>query len=487
MHTFLQFVFNADGLRDHVRAAWMELYDYQYIDDKIIGGVEKNLPNVSDILRNLEKKATGKVQSALSMSQKSTEMETDDQSYITTQQHSIVGGGEDSEAPKKITVQQPFNLTKPKPKVIPQPETLPRHVKANPVPKGLFQKNLTDIEKEKEERRKMKTEAIKREYEESTKQRFKFEIEQRPTVTKFEKKKEEYEQQFQSQLNFSGQKPRQMPDFDKVEAPIKLTAAAVKREALALKQQEEKELQRLKDLEWNQRDETEYVTWKREMDEREEILRLEHIQRKKIEMELCREEAILAQKKKEQENKANATKMKIESHNRLDEREKNLEEEFQKRKLTVEQVHSQKDKASEAVEAKKMENREVRDQISKEINDALQRKKLEDEIEMRKKQELIMQIRELEKIPIVRTKGFDPTEAGGYGLLEEMSISELRERLEFNKRKLEQETELKRQKNLERKDKEAEDLMSTASKIEEARQKRKEDNDRRREEKKRAA
>lgn len=45
-----------------------------------------------------------------------------------------------------------------------------------------------------------------------------------------------------------------------------------------------------------------------------------------------------------------------------------------------------------------------------------------------------MQIRELEKIPIIRTKGFDPTEAGGYGLLHEMSIAELRERLEFNKR-----------------------------------------------------
>lgn len=44
----------------------MELYDYQYLDDKIIGGVEKNLPNVSDILRIVEKKATGKVTSALS-------------------------------------------------------------------------------------------------------------------------------------------------------------------------------------------------------------------------------------------------------------------------------------------------------------------------------------------------------------------------------------------------------------------------------------
>jgi len=59
-----------------------------------------------------------------------------------------------------------------------------------------------------------------------------------------------------------------------------------------------------------------------------------------------------------------------------------------------------------------------------------------------------MQIRELEKIPIVRTKGFDPTETGGFGLLEEMSIAELRERLEFNKRKLEQDIEQKRQNNL---------------------------------------
>jgi hypothetical protein len=106
---------------------------------------------------------------------------------------------------------------------------------------------------------------------------------------------------------------------------------------------------------------------------------------------------------------------------------------------------------------------------------------------LKRKQELIMQIRELEKIPIVRTKGFDPTEAGGFGLLDEMSIAELRERLEFNKRQHEQDLELKRQQNLDRKDKEAEDLLSTASKIEEARQKRKEDNERRRDEKKRAA
>lgn len=92
----------------------------------------------------------------------------------------------------------------------------------------------------------------------------------------------------------------------------------------------------------------------------------------------------------------------------------------------------------------KAENRELRNQINKEMNEAMKRKKDEEEYEHRRKQELIRQIRELEKIPIVRTKGFDPTEAGGHGLLEEMSIAELRERIEYNKREIEQQCEEKR-------------------------------------------
>ena len=64
-----------------------------------------------------------------------------------------------------------------------------------------------------------------------------------------------------------------------------------------------------------------------------------------------------------------------------------------------------------------------------------------------------------------------------------MSIAELRERIEFQKREVEQETERKRQENLSAKDKEAQSLIDTASKIEEARNKRKSENDRKRAEK----
>lgn len=61
-----------------------------------------------------------------------------------------------------------------------------------------------------------------------------------------------------------------------------------------------------------------------------------------------------------------------------------------------------------------------------------------------------------------------------------MSIAELRERIEFQKREIEQDTEKKRQLNLQRKDQEAQDLLSTASKIEDARNQRKLLNDQRR-------
>lgn len=200
----------------------------------------------------------------------------------------------DGEMVKKTTEQVPFNLTKPKPKVIPEPEGLLRECKANPVPKGLFKKTVIDIEKEKEERRKAKTDAIRREYEDNSKKRFELATEARPTVNKFEQSKAKLEEEFQSGLKFSGTKPRAMPNYDKIEAPVKLTAAAVKREALALKKAEEAEQKRLKDLMINQRDETEFMTWKTEMDQRDEILRIDHIQRKKIEMELAREQAIMA-------------------------------------------------------------------------------------------------------------------------------------------------------------------------------------------------
>lgn len=158
------------------------------------------MPNVSDILRHVEKKATGKVTSALSQSAMSqSEVLSDSQSQKTlgataaSAGYDILSG---DAPPKKVTEIQPFNLTKPKPKVIPYPQELPREHKANPVPKNLFKKNVIDIEKDKEDRRKAKTEAIRKEYEDNAQKRFELATEKRTTIEKFDKAKEELEQRF---------------------------------------------------------------------------------------------------------------------------------------------------------------------------------------------------------------------------------------------------------------------------------------------------
>lgn len=101
----------------------------------------------------------------------------------------------------------------------------------------------------------------------------------------------------------------------------------------------------LKDFEMNLRDEKDFERWKAEMRERDEIERLEHITKKKIEMEMAREEAIIAQEKQAKKNQKLVKKMKIESDKRAEEREKVLAEDKEKRAQVVDAVHSLKDNA----------------------------------------------------------------------------------------------------------------------------------------------
>ncbi len=119
MNVFLQFLFNTDLLREHVREEWMTLYDYSYIDEKIIGVVEKNLPNVGEILKTVEKRATGKTTSTLSQSLDASSQAGDTTRFGETGGLRATTSQEDERPVKKPTQPQPFNLTKPKPKVIP--------------------------------------------------------------------------------------------------------------------------------------------------------------------------------------------------------------------------------------------------------------------------------------------------------------------------------------------------------------------------------
>lgn len=73
MNVFLQFLYSTDELKQHVRAEWLKEYDTSYIDEKVIGVLQKNISGVNDILATVEKKATGHVVQTTSLSGTLTE------------------------------------------------------------------------------------------------------------------------------------------------------------------------------------------------------------------------------------------------------------------------------------------------------------------------------------------------------------------------------------------------------------------------------
>ena len=83
------------------------------------------------------------------------------------------------------------------------------------------------------------------------------------------------------------------------------------------------------------KDTSEFDRWQAEMNEKDEIERLEHIQKKKIEMELAREEAILARERKEKENHQLVNKMRGEMDKMMEEREINLQEIIDQKKEVI--------------------------------------------------------------------------------------------------------------------------------------------------------
>lgn len=259
--------------------------------------------------------------------------------------------------------------------------------------------------------------------------------------------------------------PRPLPNYQKSDAVVKLNAAALRREEAMRRQKESEQAAKLRDFMINMRDESEFEQWKADMNQRDELQRMEQIQMRKIEMELTREEAMEAMRLKARENQLLAAKLKEESREQLEGKEIKMQSELEERKKVVNTIVE--NRANIAVEKEKVveKNKQIKEELQREIEEAIARRKEEDAVEKAKRDELIRQIREIERQPMSRTKGYDPTEVMGYGLLEEMSFAQLKERLELRKQQMEEEITRKREENVAMKEKKAAELQNIASRL----------------------
>eukprot|EP00742_Colponemidia_sp_Colp-10_P003273 GILJ01003483.1.p1 GENE.GILJ01003483.1~~GILJ01003483.1.p1 ORF type:complete len:810 (+),score=205.76 GILJ01003483.1:57-2432(+) len=432
MQVFLSFLFNVDTLENWCREEWCKSYDHVYIDETIIGGIKKRIEDIQELLNEIDSKATGK------------KMETE------------------KEAPQP-TQFEPFNLTKPRPRLVPEPVPIPKGVKSRPVPSNLFNTTLQDIEKQKQKRREEVKQETKKKYAEEKEGRFNLRSESRPS--KFAEVKAQVEKERQDQLKFDMKHTNPVPNFAATPAEVKLNVAAILREDAVYKKKQEQEAQIIKAYEEELRDTTEYERWQNDMRRADEEAKRELIEKRKLEMEMARQEAIEAFQQKIKENQLIATHMREMTKEQLEQAELEKIQEVQEKQKLVEMIVEQRQNIAVKKEEVILLNQKTREELKAEMAELIARKKAQDAIEQKEREELIRQIRALEKVPIARTKHFDPTVTPGHGLLEEMSLIELQERLAMNKVREAERVEEIRIRNLDRKNQFQEDIKEKIKSI----------------------
>ncbi|XP_049649190.1 cilia- and flagella-associated protein 99 isoform X2 [Accipiter gentilis] len=383
MRKFLRFFFNALYLNTWIKDEWSQFYDSLYVKENWIDPLLRWQPKVQQLIEQLTDKLSNRTATV-----------------------------------KTSTVTQPkeFNLTVPRPRAIPIPLPIPVLEKRPPVPPSTYKppKEKRQLEEIKTKNRRKAEDLLLK----ANANQF------RCALMKSEKEENTHDS-MKSKPAFQAQKIQSKID----NIPIKLNAAAILREGALYQRKMEQELKRIEHLLQGAGDPSEFLEWQKQMRGKDLEEQLAEIECRRLQGKLSHEEAVLAHQNVIQENKKKADLMREEKAELMNQyAEKRLQEQKEMREM-VEQVVEGHKNAKQA----KIKLRKYKQQIVQEVceeNRELLRQALEEEEEkLRKRYELIQQIRAIESLPNIRHKFVDLTETGGHGLICEMSIVELRERL----------------------------------------------------------
>ncbi|KAM9580421.1 cilia- and flagella-associated protein 99 isoform 2-T5 [Guaruba guarouba] len=383
MQKFLRFFFNPLYLNTWIKDEWSRFYDALYVKENWIDPLLRWQPRVQQLIEQL----------------------TDKLSNHTT-------------TVKTSTVTQPkeFNLTVAKPRAIPLPLLIPVLEKGLPVPPSTYKppKEKRQLEQIRTQNRRKAEDLLLK----ANADRFKC------AIMKSEKAENtQYEDSMKSK--FQAQKVQRKID----NIPIKLNAAAILREGALYQRKMEQELKRIENLLQGAGDPSEFLEWQKQMRDKDLEEQLAEIEYRRLQGKLSYEEAVLAHQNVVQENKKKADLMREEKADLMHQyEEKRLQEQQEVREL-VEQVIEGHKNAKEAKIKLQKYKQEIVQKVCEEKEELRRQALEEDEEKLRKRSELIQQIRLIGSLPSIRHKFVDLTETGGHGLTCEMSIVELRERL----------------------------------------------------------
>ena len=475
MNELFTYLFDENVLKNKLREKWIKLYDFNFVDKDIIGGLLTTKKNISDLLTFIYNKATASHLSVDEKEESAPFPETVGPSTTvgTKSKPEETKGGQKFEKElskpklnKKVTIPVPFNLSENKPRVLQEPMAISNQIKIKPLPLANYKKTSL---KEIEEKRKEQLQIIKNNIIEKHKKAKAFELQTDKRPTNIEKIRDEVENKIQSTLQFDNKYMNPIKDFSKCDADVKYNEAAIIREEYLIDKKNKEEEAALNKILIEKKDSKEFERWQSEMKIKDDIIKMQEIEKRKLELELNREVASTYMQRRIQKNQIKAAEHKKQEIINMKKRAEEKAEDIRQKKEVIKEIQKEKENVVKQKIQKKKENQELYKNRKKEFNELNLISQEEKKIYLQRRDDLIRQIRELEKLPIKRTTGFDPTETPGYGLLEEMSLVELRERLALQKKMHLDEIKSKKEENKLRMQERADELVNKAQIIQENR------------------
>ncbi|KAJ3055619.1 hypothetical protein HK097_009946 [Rhizophlyctis rosea] len=382
-------------LEDSLVSKWSKVVGMEYVQEQLVDPILAHLADAGELLAELCEKCEK--------------------------------GMQPEKSGKAPTEPEPFLLTVPTPRRLPASSAIiSRTPKARPVPKSIYTGTgeKERLEKLKQENREKMQELYAKAQNEQ------FAVLSRKTISKTQKHQS-------TAVSTPAETPtlrihRPVPATIHTAVPVKLTTAAILREESLMKKQRKEEEKSLAGLELGLSGRAEFEEWKEEQRLKEEEERKTEMERRRLEIQLIHEEAFEAKQDVLKENRQTASTLQTEL-NALKSLSTHLSHlhHLQNRALVTSiqslqpAIHLARSQIISSNHSKAQiltsEKEEMRAKAQKEAQEELERK-----------MELIAQIRLLERsVPKVGevVKMVDLTETSGVGLLGEMSVVELQERL----------------------------------------------------------
>ena len=469
MNELYTFIFDEEVIEKVLKPKWLKIYDPTYVETKI-EELLKNKETLVDLSEFLLSKAKVGIFDKEEEEEKKELNETNDNIDNITKTATNLYSTQGNFQKKKTQVieplsrkkkkhppiiPEPFNLTENKPRKFIEPTPIEINFKMKPLPLANYQKtSLKQLEDERNER-------LEKLRKRTLCEPFDFKTEKRPM--NYDKIKEEVEKKFNETIDFDKKYSIKLPDFNKKNADVKYNEAAIIREEFLIdknKKEIEKEMNRRL---IEKTDDKEFNRWVSEMKIKEDIENLEKIQKRKFALEMTRETTLTCKEKYQRINQLKNLEHKKELAENAIKKERKKQKELIKNKNLIIEINKGLDNIVHNKIKRTNENKELFKNIKNNINELTSKAITEKKLELERRDEIVRQIRELEKLPMIRTTGFDPTETQGIGLLEEMSLVELKERLEIQKKMLKEQIESKREENKLKAEERTDEIMEKAN------------------------